>query len=246
MYKVNVLNEYILVRNIFNILGEKGFPNLMNRIYSVAKNFRKDWIRAVKNCNTKEGWKKPYADSIKISVNASRKEISISAPETNLFVNLVEKGRIEFDIKEGLLKSPKAKVSKKGVKYMTIFMRKKVRELPEEIYEEAKKLSYFKVVGVYDPKDLEKLYRFNLQSGSGTALSSENPKYDRLVKIAQKGHTVYGTFRTITKNTPGFISPYVPGTNIFQTTAREKMPAIEAELKKALEQDLKLVEGMIR
>lgn len=141
------------------------------------------------------------------------------------YADLIENGQAPRDMKEGLLNSPKAKMSKSGNRYITIPFRHGtpgstgLRPMPKRIYDQAKQLGYSRRNGLLQKAwgllttGKWKKYTWggrlgNDQTGRtshisphpGAGYTQKTGHYAGMVKMGQPGHTQYLTFRRVSDN----------------------------------------------
>lgn len=95
--RVFILEQQSGIARLINILGEKGFPSLVNSIKMAANEVMREWINQVKNSNTKSGFKRRYIEAINLDRENRPLESTVSAK--GKFVNFVEDGIKRFDMK---------------------------------------------------------------------------------------------------------------------------------------------------
>jgi len=217
------------------ILKDRGFATNVKIAAKVSgERFQASWRKNVSDSKTPQGWKEPYINNIKLEMKDNNFTAEISADkEKNKFVKFVEDGQLSYDMKPGMLSSSKAKKTLTG-KYITIFMRHKVKEMPKAVSDKKAKLNFYQMVGIKG--ELTKEYR------QGMYLSRPGTIYHRMVRVGGKGHEGYGTFRRISTNSPesSWIRKGIKATKVFNKTVREEKGNIEKDLKIAFERDLLL------
>ena len=254
--RVFVTSQGSALAGLINLLGKKHMPGLQNAVQVATNKVLKAWVTGVKESGSKEGWKREYIKSINIDRDTAPLESSVSA--SGMFMNFVEEGVKRFDMKPGLLNGPKARMGENGP-YNIVFFRKGVpasktiTPMPRSIYQLAQKL---------DKGEVDKRYRVIGIGGAGpfttanlkskiykteTARLGSTPKkhwkkgkdiYKGLVKTGSAKHTVYGTFRVVTKNSTGWIHPGVPASPVFKSITNKMQPEIKKILQEGLSQDI--------
>lgn len=242
--KVFILQQQESLAKMINLIGGKNLPGLQMAVRKAANIVLRTWIEKIGQADTKEGWKRRYKQDVNIDRQIDPLKVSVSA--SGLFMNLVEEGVKRFSIKDGLLNGPHARINKKGEPYNIVFFRAgtpkahSISPMPVGIYKVAKKL---------DKKDVEKRYRVigvggktplmkggNLQERTKTKTKQlkRKDKYGGLVKMGSLGHTQYGTFRVVSKNSKGWIHPGVPAAPVFPKLE----DAVHKKVKKLLQEGL--------
>lgn len=232
MVQVSLLDNRI--KSVFDMIGHKGFPNVKNMIVRSGEYFQKSWRNNITQSDSPEGWKNPYINKVELKLEKNNTEAIISA-ERSKFVNFVEDGIESYDMKPGMLASKKVKTSKLGNKYLTIFMRKKVREMPTEVLKQAKQLSFYRMVGIKG--NLEKQYN------KAMSISAPGTIFHRMVRVGSSKHSRYGTFRIVSsKSKPeSWKFPKIPGTKPFDKTVKDKKKEIDENFKKAFKEDINTI-----
>jgi len=249
--KIYLTQEGTPLSDLISILGSKRLPGLVQSIRIATNEVMREWVKSVENSNAKDGWKRKYKESINIDKQTDPMEASVSAK--GMFVNFVEKGVKRFDMKPGLLHGPHARRNEKGEPYNIIFMRKftpaahQVSAMPKAVYAVVKKL---------DKNDIRKRYRVTGIHGttplmSGTSLQSRvytkpavykgasgKDIYGGLVKTGSPRHTVYGTFRIVSKNSTGWIYPGAQAVPIYPNLKRRMNKKVKDILQSGLKLDI--------
>lgn len=127
--------------------------------------------------------------------------------------NMIEQGNPAFDMKPGLLNSPKAHTSKKGGKYLAIPMehgsptQSKAQRLPDDVYQDAKKLKMGQKLS--DQKHIStNIAGYKSKTGIYHGLERRtDPQVPGNIRNA------FSTFRTVSSNSdsnswwhPGFVA----------------------------------------
>jgi hypothetical protein len=214
-------------------------------LQSLTNDIAETWRKKVKESSAKEGWKQKYANSIQINQTSP---YSTEIFTINKFSFFVEKGVESFDMKQkrgpkgGLLFSPQPKHPERVGKYRIVFMQKGTPEaqhinpMPNIVYTKVKKLPFGKSL----------VNTVNISSNKNSKMTSKQKKdlskgyYEGLTKLRQKGQTVYGTFRIISKNSRGWIYPKISKVEIFPKIVEMLPQKIKQNeynvIKKGLEQ----------
>jgi hypothetical protein len=134
---------------------------------------------------------------------------------------LIEDGIEPFDMKSKMLASPKVRRGKTGTKYITIPFRigtpktVTMQAMPTSVYNQAKNLSYSRRGGTLQGG--KSVYKWggrlgssglgqrtqiggNRMDASGRGYTWKTGQYSGMVKMGQKGHTQYMTFRRLSEN----------------------------------------------
>jgi hypothetical protein len=151
-----------------------------------------------------------------------------------------------------MLKSPKARTSKDGGKYLIIPMRHgtpgavTMKPMPQEIYEEAKKLSSSKVAringklitnwkgGLSSSIQFGRRSKINAEDRPYAPYTWKSSEYAGMKKMGNKGHTSYMTFRIVSSKTP-------PSSQAWAQPAVKPRPVAEASAKQSLPQVIRYV-----
>jgi len=241
--KIFIIKRGEALGKLINLIGAENLPGLTRSIKIAANETLREWVKMVDSSSSKEGWKKKYRDSINIDAQENPLEVSVSA--SGMFVNFVEDGVKRFDMKIGLLNGPKVRFNDKGEPYNIVFFRKgvptstRVNPMPKPIYKMAKKLGKsdimkrYRVVGIGDEK--RKLYT----KADKLKGKSRDDIYGGLLKTGSPGHSVYGTFRIVSKRSVGWIYPGVPASPVYSKLEMVLQPKIKRILKEGLLEDIK-------
>lgn len=133
--------------------------------------------------------------------------------------SIVEDGIKAYDMKPGLLSSPKAKTNKEGGKYITVPYRHGtpgtvgMQSMPKSVYKLASQLGFSRRNGairafftgrryVWDGKLSENPtgQRSHFGSHPGAGYTWKTGQFSGMVKMGQKGHSQYLTFRRVSEN----------------------------------------------
>jgi hypothetical protein len=233
--KVFILDKNDSLGKLITILGKRKFPMLSRAVKLAANSFQSTWVKEVEKSSSKEGWKNAYADAIKIENRQDPFSSAVSAK--GKFVTFVEKGVKRFDMRPGIALGPKARISKDGTPYNIVFIRKKTPtakgskkgKLSQQEYSLSKTLKRYKVKGIgskipFDTRKEKKYTRPDQKKG--------------IVKVGGSGHSAYGSFRIVTRNSPGWMYPGVPASPVFKKAIEKASPEIKNLLQKGLMADL--------
>lgn len=249
--RVFILEQQSGIAKLINILGEKGFPSLVNSIKMAANEVMREWINQVKNSNTKSGFKRRYIESINLDRENKPLEASVSAK--GKFVNFVETGIKRFDMKPGLTQGPHSRVSNKGIRYNIIFMRKgtpgaqHISNMSREMYTTVKKLDKedikrrFRTIGIGNKVDFESgSYSRKIYSSKYGRYENKGKKdvYGGMVKAGSPRHTQYGVFRVVSENSQGWIYPGIPASPVFSRMSMKMIPIVKSMMQDGLTKDL--------
>jgi hypothetical protein len=176
----------------------------------------------------------------------------------------VEHGYGPFDMKPGLLRSDKAKVSKEGHRYMTVPLRHGTpRTGATEAGRGEERATLASVMPTGVAKMAEKLVRSHMKGGPGQkrlpdmgwfwqtkltprllglpAYTWKHGKFAGLVKTGVSGHTQYMTFRTVSakKSDPGsWIHPGHGPMRLCEQARNQCDPDVREILKRGFEKDM--------
>jgi len=250
--QISIIKEGETISKLLNIIGSKNLPALTRSIKIGANTALSGWVKAVRNCSSKSGWKDAYIKTINIERQTDPLESTVSAH--GMFMNFVEKGVKRFDMKPGILNGPKARRNAKGEPYNIIFIRKgapgtaRISQMSSETYTTVKQMDKgeadkrYRVIGVGDKVPLMQATNLKQRVHSqGAARYEGKGKMDTaagMVKAGSKGQTQYGTFRIVTKNSTGWIFPGVAASPVHSKLDESLNPVIKKILQKGLMQDL--------
>lgn len=243
MFSFGFKADFEAIRFMFNSIQEELADILLN----TAEEIRTEWLDEIDKADVPEGHKISYAKTIQIDadINSDYTARVMVRGGGNLFSNLVEFGADRFDMKIGLLKSNKAKMSKEGYKYLIIpfkhftpgALQKNV--LPKSLYEKVKKLKFGKSM---------KKGKFNLNTGEEKDIQTYKKKeehrkglYEGITKVGRKGHAGYMTFRVVSEKSdasswwhPGFRASPVYKKVVDKLTSEDFKNNIVNELKQRI------------
>jgi hypothetical protein len=115
--KVNIsefVEEFNISKKDVDDLKEEILSGLINSLYY-------NWQTVVKNSSLNPGTKEKYAATLGIFREGKFKGgVGLTQGQHIWLINAIESGIAAFDMKEGMLKSKKAKTGKSGQKYITI------------------------------------------------------------------------------------------------------------------------------
>jgi len=249
--RMSIIKKGEPLDKLIKLIGSKRLPGVMRAVKISANTVMSEWVKAVRECSSKEGFKAQYIKSINIDRQVNVMEATVSAG--GMFVNFVESGIRRFDMKPGLLAGPKARVNAKGEPYNIIFMRKgtpgtaRLSQMPRNVYTAVKEMDKgevqkrYRVIGVGDKAPL--VQSTNLKQrihsrGAATYGGGKKDIYKGMVKTGSPGHTAYGTFRIVSKNSKGWIHPGVPAAPVFDKLSARLEPQIKKILQRGLIQDI--------
>lgn len=163
----------------------------------------------------------------------------------------IEEGIKPFDMKPGLLASPKAKVSKNGSKYVTVPFRHgtpgaiTMQAMPTHVYMEAQKLTYsrrrnFLVAAITGKKytwgsrlaPTSEGQRTHIEPHRGAGYTWKTGLFSGMVKMGKPKHTQYMTFRRVSSNS---------NPNSWQHPGVEPRPIREAVIENTRDEVLQLI-----
>lgn len=135
------------------------------------------------------------------------------------YASIIEEGQRARDMKPALLASSKAKVSKKGTRFITVPFRHGTPDtltlppMPKHIYEQAQQLAYSRVnnklVAFFTRRkytwggrlpDTDEGMRTHVQPHAGAGYTWKSGKYSGMVRMGNKRHSQYLTFRRVSEN----------------------------------------------
>lgn len=257
--EIFIIKKEDQMEKLLNLLGSSYFPGLTNSIKISANMVKRKWIESVKKAKTKEGWKIKYINSININFE-NELNVEVYADENNKFVNFVETGIKRFDMKDppkgkGLLNGPNSRQGKNG-RYNIVFFQKGVpgtQHIQTMGDDEPSSQAIYKKINQLSKSDIVKRYKTigiskKIQMKSKTVKKRIKTKTSKgpggLQKIGSPRHTQYGTFRVVTKDSPGWIYPGVPEAKVFSLVARTMKSKVKQIMKEGLILDIKSLESL--
>jgi len=231
---INILPEGSSLKKLLELHGRKLYPAIKNAVAAAARLVQAQWITNVNNSGAKEGWKRRYVDAVTAREGDTDMEAFVEAK--GMFVNFVENGIKSFDMKPGLLNSPKAKTSKKGIRYMIVPFQygipgtQHIKNMPPEVYSAIRSLSSGSSLGARVISALKE---------KGT----KNPEfYQGLTKVGEEGHHQYFSFRVVSAKSKGWIYPIIAKVPIYDDTKKDivnkVLPIVHEGLMKDLESEV--------
>lgn len=180
-----------------------------------------------------------YARSIQSIYPADNEGFDGVVVNTAPYAAALEYGLPPFDMKPYLLASKKARVGKRGQRYLRVPFRHGIpgtatmQAMPPEIYRQVRRLKPGQRLGESDIGRRSKL------TPAGGYTWTTGP-YSGMVKTGRARHTQYMTFRTVSDNSPAsaWWHPGIKEKKIAHRTAEEVAPQIEREIAAALDRDI--------
>ena len=227
------------LNKVVNTLGAKMFPYLVNGVRKAANMVMREWIKRVNDSSAKEGFKRAYSDSIHLEPGAN--ELSASVVAEGMQVGFVEDGIKRFDMKPGLLNSPKAKTNKKGEPYMIVSFRhgapgtKHIPNMPREIHKAMQTIKG------------QSLIQSRIRTIPGLETMDIPGKYKGMVRMGKRGHEQYRTFRVVTSKSKGWWYPGISKVPIFDRMSNDMKSKVKETMQDGLIKDLNTTgEGMTK
>lgn len=160
-------------------------PAVKGAVYKATGRAEMEILEAINNTGSphrKRAYESVYSEVVE------EKGLPVGYVRVNnpLFFNIVEKGVKPFDMKKGLLASPKAKRSKKGIRYITVPIRygvptaKGTNLLSDEEYKRAKALSQGQQIGTKRKGKNIVITKIDTSAGKNTSSS-----YFSFVNVAE-------------------------------------------------------------
>ncbi len=231
-------------REFSNIFGSQSNNDVLARSVRRSANLvMRTWVTMLDESAAKPGWKDRYRESIKMEDGGDYASMTIFTESK--FASFVEDGIKSFDMKEGLLSGPKARMGKDGTPYTIVPFRHstpgaKGRPMPKEVYDLAKGLDASVVTGtgkifntVRGDKMRAKTYKW------GQRLDHQNKRYKGMTRMEQQvkggSQSQYFTFRVVSAKAVGkWIYPDVPAVKVFGPMSDKVRPQINEIMQKAV------------
>lgn len=238
-------------------LFESGkFVNLDSKLTIISEAIRDKWVSAIKNVPKKAQWFSRMAllDAsgggggliINRIPGGMGFRISYANKGDYNYFRVIEYGRPRFDMKPGLLASPRARMGKNG-RYIIIMFSKnedgsKVNPTNNSINSVMTKLGSVKVPNADGKKVTRNRYSYRQDpgmTGKGNTFVVSEQK--------QKGgniHRSYGKFVVLSEKSKGWYYPEIPAANTKKIIKREmgetlSHPKVKQSIRKAVATDLK-------
>ena len=262
MAVITVIPKTHIVSEAIQVLGTSVVPNLQRSVKEAANLVLEEWVTELDKSSAKEGWKRLYREAINIDPQGSPLETSVTAE--GLSVNLVEDGVRSFSIKDGLLNGPRAKISKKGKVYTTVFIRKfgaGARKAPKSrMTPMVHKLASTLAKGETIRSRIVSLQR-RIASGEKVTgvekrvvdLASQRklPSHiERIQKVGKSGHIHYGSFVRVSEDSSGWMYPNIPAVPVydvvFDKVTEKVIEKVQEGLMKDMDSGLKVLKNLSR
>jgi len=201
-----------MIEKIFNQIDD-AIPGVIELL---VEDTAEHWKEKASGSGT--GWGQKYANAIRSKVSNGEGSIYVdesvkdsSGKPAVMFARMVENGVKSWSIKDALLKSDKAKISKDGVKYMII---------PFPVHTPPKK-GQGKMSSRFGGRVMDSEVH-NLVKNGGRApkgsTSTDGQDISGLSKWeSQKYHSGYGIFRVVSQKSRGWQYPNVSETPVFSS-----------------------------
>lgn len=206
------------------------------------------------------GLRRAYAEAVVLAEQ-------LNLPNIGFFRHLVvathkasrdlEYGRGPWDMKPGLLNGPKARISKRGKKYLLVPFRHRTPQgatpdqnfsgvMPKDIYQAAKMLKGKERLTGTEQKYPPKTNQFTKPGGMAAAYKHKAGIYENMTKVGEKGQSQYMTFRAVSENSDPD-SWWHPGNDPFHIAAGVRnycLPIVEKGLRSAAIADVTDISGL--
>jgi len=130
--------------DILGIINKEVFPYLHQAVNAVGNKLAQNWQEEVYKAKLWSGEKDQYAKSISWQMTG---DFSGYVEATYKWAEEIESGRPERDLKKMLNTSLKVRRTKSGKRFLVIPFRHNVKDMPDELYAQAKALEASKVTG---------------------------------------------------------------------------------------------------
>ena len=130
--------------DILGIINKEVFPYLHQAVNAVGNKVAQNWQEEVYKAKLWSGEKDKYAKSISWQMTG---DFSGYVEATYKWAEEIESGRPERDLKKMLNTSLKVRRTKTGKRFLVIPFRHNVKDMPDELYAQAKALEASKVTG---------------------------------------------------------------------------------------------------
>lgn len=179
---------------------------------------------------------------------------------TSPHAGVIEEGIEPYDMKPGLLRSPKAKVNKDGKKFITVPYRHGVPgavgipAMPKNVYALAQKLGFSRRRNALTALFTGRKYKWNgrlnevgaqgqrshFGNHPGAGYTWKSGQYDGMVRMGKRGHTQYLTFRRVSENSDpsSWQHPGVKPRPIREAVVENTKEEVLALVRRGFEMDL--------
>ena len=223
------------IGKLIRVLGEKRLPMLTDSLMRAANFVQAEWARSIMKSSAKEGWKSQYVDSITIE---KTKNLEVDIFTDSRYATWTEDGIKRFDMKPGILK---------GKKFARIPFRHfapgsdRRSTMSKVVYDSVKNLKAGQKLSGGDWHNIGRYSRIITVKGKlkqKDMAETKSGKYEGMIKTGAKGHSQYMTFRTVSRNSVGWIYPGVPGVRVFSKLKNRLDMEVKRMMSEGLMQDI--------
>lgn len=178
---------------------------------------------------------------------------------TSPVASIIEDGQSPYDMKPGLLASPKAKINKDGKRWITVPFRHgtpgstTMQAMPKDVHTQAKKLGFSRRNNALKAAFTGRKYTWNgslkenssgqrshVAPHSGAGYTWKNGQYAGMVKMGKKNHAQYLTFRRVSENSDpqSWQHPGTPPRPIREAVIENTRDDVLALIRRGFEMDL--------
>lgn len=169
--------------DILGIINKEVFPYLHQAVNAVGNKLAQNWQEEVYNAKLWSGEKDQYAKSISWQMTG---DFSGYVEATYKWAEEIESGRPQRDLKAMLNTSLKVRRTKSGKRFLVIPFRHNVKDMPPELYAQAKALEASKVTGQSMRRSGE-ITHLSRKTGMQAASAQQQAKNPFLSNVKTKG-----------------------------------------------------------
>lgn len=169
--------------DILGIINKEVFPYLHQAVNAVGNKVAQNWQEEVYKAKLWSGEKDQYAKSISWQMTG---DFSGYVEATYKWAEEIESGRPERDLKKMLNTSLKVRRTKTGKRFLVIPFRHNVKDMPPELYAQAKALEASKVTGQSMRRSGEITF-LSRKTGMQAASAAQQAKHPFLTNMKTKG-----------------------------------------------------------
>lgn len=247
--------------DLMAVVDRQVFPLLAQAVNAVGKSTANNWQQAVYAAKLWSGEKDDYAKSISWKMTG---DFSGEVEATYGYAKEIEDGRPAFDMKGMLATSSKVKMSKKGIRYLSIPFRHNTpssgssNAMPSSVYDIAKILQASMVTGMGSRQSGQKgmghlsvpqaSYQWGGRLPAGlsekykpshaTDLHAGMVRFNATSPSGAKS-SVYLTFRTMSEKSKGWIKPAKDGLKLAEGVVNDIRPKANTAFEQAIIRTLK-------
>lgn len=188
---------------MLEVINKQSMPYMHQAVNAVGMKLATTWVEEVYKAKLWKGEKDMYAQSISWKMTG---DFSGVVEATYKGAKGIEEGRPARDLKKMLGTSMKVRRTKKGARFLVIPFRHNIKNMPPELYAQAKALEASKVTGMTQRRSGETV-GYGMQPAKVQTHFLSNPKTRGPMMVQQAKYKWGGRIK------PGFFGPNQKGKN---------------------------------